>query len=173
VYLLRNTFCEDRMDIESPILLIGVGNEYRSDDGLGILAAREILRRHLPGVRVVEQSGEGTRLMETWEGYSCVLIVDAICSGKAHGDVHRIDAASMSVPKGFFHYSSHSFGVAEAIEMARELGRLPEVLMLHGVEGNQYEPGVGLTDLVVRSMPELLAAIETDILSLREHHHVA
>jgi hydrogenase maturation protease len=161
------------MDIERPILLIGIGNEYRSDDGLGILAAREILRRHLPGIRVVEQSGEGTRLMETWEGYHEVLIVDAICSGKAHGDVHRIDAACMTVPKGFFHYSSHSFGVAEAIEMARELGRLPGVLMLHGIEGAQFEPGIGLTDPVVRSMPELLAAIETDILHLREHHHVA
>ena len=161
------------MDVETPILLIGIGNEYRTDDGLGILAAREILRRHLPGVRVFERSGEGTRLMETWEGYSCVLIVDAICSGKEHGEVHRIDAASMNVPKGFFHYSSHTFGVAEAIEMARELGRLPEVLTLHGIEGAQFEPGVGLTDPVVRSMPELLAAIETDILNLREHLHVA
>jgi hydrogenase maturation protease len=101
-----------------------------------------------------------------------VLIVDAICSGKEHGEVHRIDAASMNVPKGFFHYSSHTFGVAEAIEMARELGRLPEVLTLHGIEGAQFEPGVGLTDPVVRSMPELLAAIETDILNLREHLHV-
>jgi hypothetical protein len=32
---------------------------------------------------------------------------------------------------------------------------------------------VGLTDPVVRSMPELLAAIETDILTLQEHQHVA
>jgi len=51
------------MGIEGSILLIGVGNEFRTDDGLGILTAREIRRRGYPGVQVMEANVEGTSLL--------------------------------------------------------------------------------------------------------------
>ena len=54
-------------------LLIGVGNEFRNDDALGILVAREIRRRNVPGVTVVERSGEGTALMDAWAGAELVI----------------------------------------------------------------------------------------------------
>jgi len=147
-------------------LVIGVGNEFRTDDGLGILAAREIRRRTYPGVEVIEASGEGTALLESWKGYDHVLIVDAVCSGATRGSVHRIDLITQSIPRGFFNPSSHSFGVGEAVEMARQLGQLPEVLLLYGIEGCQFETGAGLTNDVVRSIPNLLALIEADISQL-------
>jgi len=71
--------------ISTQCLVIGIGNEFRNDDGLGILIAREIRRRNLESVFVLEQSGEGTALMEAWEGPDRVIIVDAIVSGKAPG----------------------------------------------------------------------------------------
>ncbi len=154
------------MGVDGSILLIGVGNEFRSDDGLGILTAREIRRRGYPGVQVTEASGEGTSLMESWKGYDRVLMVDAICSGAARGTVHRIDLRTKGLPRGFLHSSSHSFGVAEAVEMARQLEVLPAVLLLYGIEGCQFETGAGLTDEVVRNIPQLLGLIEADISSL-------
>jgi len=155
------------MGVEETILLIGVGNEFRTDDGLGILTAREIRRRCHPGVQVKEASGEGTALLEAWKGYDHVLIVDAICSGVARGTVHRVDLTTRSIPGRFLHSSSHSFGVAEAVEMARQLDQLPGVLILYGIEGCQFETGTGLTNEVVRNIPQLLGLIETDIALLR------
>jgi len=154
------------MGIEGSILLIGVGNEFRTDDGLGILTAREIRRRGYPGVQVMEANGEGTSLLESWKGYDRVLIVDAICSGAARGTVHRIDLRTKSLPRGFLHSSTHGFGVAEAVEMGRQLDRLPDVLLLYGIEGCQFDTGAGLTDEVVRNIPQLLSLIEADISSL-------
>jgi len=95
-----------------------------------------------------------------------VLIVDAICSGAARGTVHRIDLRTKSLPRGFLHSSSHGFGVAEAVEMGRQLDQLPEVLLLYGIEGCQFDTGAGLTDEVVRNIPQLLSLIEADISSL-------
>jgi hydrogenase maturation protease len=146
--------------MKDPILLIGVGNEYRSDDGLGIFAAREIRRRNLPGVRVVEQNGEGTALMDAWEEYRYVIVVDAMNSGTASGDVHCIDAVTHPVPSHLFHYSSHSFGVVEAIELSRVLDRLPDTLLLYGIEGKLFDVGPGLTDPVLKNMPEMISSIE-------------
>jgi len=144
-------------------LLVGVGNEFRDDDALGICVVREI-RRRMPGqARVVELSGEGSALMDAWTGAGRVIIVDAVSSGKVPGTIHRIDAAVNEIPRGFFHYSSHAFGVAEAIEVARRLGTLPAQVILYGIEGKEFGTGVGLSDPVVRSIPELLSMIEDDL----------
>jgi hydrogenase maturation protease len=147
-------------------LLIGVGNEFRNDDALGILVVREIRRRNLPGVTIVERSGEGTALMDTWAGAELVVVVDAIFSGKAPGVIHRLDAAHDEIPRGFFHYSSHAFGVAEAIGMARELSLLPPRVIIYGIEGKEFGEGVGLSDQVVKHIPALIAMIEEDLHAL-------
>jgi len=144
-------------------LLIGVGNEFRNDDALGILVAREIRRRNFPGLTVVERSGEGTALMETWAGAELVIMVDAIFSGKVPGVIHRLDAAHDEIPRGFFHYSSHAFGVAEAVAMARELQGLPPRVIIYGIEGKEFGDGVGLSDQVVKNIPHLIAMIEEDL----------
>jgi hydrogenase maturation protease len=159
------------MGVENTILIIGVGNEFRTDDGLGILAAREIRRRSYPGVEVTEAGGEGTALMESWKGHHCVMLVDAICSGTTRGAVHRIDLTTKSIPRGFFKSSSHTFGVSEAVEMARQLGQLPGILLLYGIEGCQFDTGTGLTNEVVRSIPRLLGLIEADIVRLSPQTH--
>jgi len=151
------------------ILIIGLGNEYRSDDGLGIYAAREIRRRKIPGVAVAELAGEGTSLMQAWSGRSRVILIDAISSGAQAGEIHRLDVATDPIPSHYFHYSSHAFGVAEAVGLARTLHRVPDVLLLFGIEGKQFDAGPGLTDPVLRSMPDLLALIELDLCRLGRH----
>ena len=144
-------------------LIVGVGNEFRNDDALGVLVAREIRRRNFPGVTVVERSGEGTALMESWAGADSVIIVDAIVSGKSPGVIHRLEAGHDPIPRGFFHYSSHAFGVAEAVAMAKELNLLPPRVIIYGIEGKEFGEGVGLSDQVVKNIPHLIAMIEEDL----------
>jgi hydrogenase maturation protease len=147
-------------------LLVGVGNEFSNDDALGVLVAREMRRRRPLGLRIVEATGEGASLIDTWKGAREVIIVDAI-AGPMPGEIHRIDASATRIPKDLFLFSSHAFGVAEAIEMARELHELPPVTILYGIEGEAFDPGVGLSDSVLKSLPRLIAMIEYDLRILR------
>jgi hydrogenase maturation protease len=156
------------MTADSPIVLIGVGNEFRTDDGLGPLIAREMRRRGPEGVLILETSGDGPAMIEKWQGVAAVLLVDAICSGAAPGTVHRFDASSKNLPRRYrFVAESHAFGLAEAIEMSRQLHKLPPTAIVYGIEGEQFETGCGLSDRVLKSVPELLTLIETDIRRLR------
>ena len=148
---------------EAGTVLIGVGNEFRDDDAIGIFVVREIRRRNPGLTNVREASGEGSALMEAWSGADTVFIVDAVSSGKAPGAIHRLDASVREIPRGLFHYSSHAFGVAEAVEVARRLGSLPRHVILYGIEGKEFGTGVGLSDPVVRSVPELIAMIEEQL----------
>jgi hydrogenase maturation protease len=150
------------------VVLVGVGNEFGTDDALGVLVAREIRRRVPAGLKVVEASGEGASLIETWKGADEVIIVDAM-AGPEPGEIHRIDASSSGVPKGLSLFSSHAFGVADAIEMARHLHQLPPVTILYGIEGEAFDPGVGLSDSVLKSMPRLLAMIEQDLCRIKSN----
>lgn len=149
--------------VRGKTVLIGIGNEFRGDDALGILVVREIARRGAEGVALLEQCGEGTALMEAWKGARCAMIVDAVSTGSSPGHLHRLDASRTTIPKRLFHYSSHAFGVAEAIEMARTLGELPARTIIFGIEGESFEAGIGLSDSVIRKVPELIAMILDDL----------
>ena len=146
----------------SGVIVIGVGNEYRTDDALGVLVARELKRRSPGGVRILENSGEGASLIHAWEGGSEVYLVDAIKSGRPAGTVHRLDVTHRKVPRAFKLRSSHAFGVPEAIETARTLGELPSKVILFGIEAETFDQGVGLSDTVLRSVPNLLLLIEAE-----------
>jgi hydrogenase maturation protease len=137
----------------SPTLIIGLGNEYRRDDAVGLVVARRVREAAPESVRVLEESGEGAGLMESWQDADAVILIDAVHSGAKPGTLHRLDAHAQPITKKFFRFSTHAFGVAEAVELARALGRLPPRLIVYGVEGKRFEAGVGLS-------PEVEAAVQ-------------
>lgn len=130
--------------------MIGVGNRFRHDDGAGPVFVDRMRKR---GFDALDLSGEGTELMQVWEDADHVILVDAARSGAPAGTLHRFEAQTEEVPSGFFHYSSHQFAVAEAIEMARVLGKLPRQVTVYGIEAVDFSYGEGLS-------PEVSSAIE-------------
>jgi hydrogenase maturation protease len=149
----------------SALLVIGVGNALRGDDAVGLVVL-ERLRAALPAVPMREESGEGAALMEAWAAAQQVFIIDATASGAAPGTIHRLDAQAQPIPAEFFHYSTHDFGVAEAIEMARVLGRLPASLVIYGIEGSSFNFGAELTPAVARAVPEVVQRLQQEIARL-------
>jgi hydrogenase maturation protease len=147
----------------SDFLVIGIGNEFRGDDGLGLCVARELRKSRNPGMQVVESSGDAASLMEAWRGQDRVAVVDAVNSGGVPGSVYRVDVSTRSLLTHFCRSSSHAFGLAEAIEMARELRQLPRSLILFGIEGEAFGYGFDLSESVGKSIPELIRKIEKEL----------
>ena len=147
-------------------LVIGLGNAFRGDDGVGRVVARRLREIALPGVTVREESGEGAALMEAWMDAGAVILVDAVQSGAAPGTIHRLDATRTPVPSRFFHYSTHAFSVAEAVELARALNQLPPRLILYGIEGGDFTAGEQLSPEVAAAVDELLPRIRQEIQSV-------
>jgi len=143
--------------------VIGVGNEYRGDDGVGLVVARGLLALTLPGVTVCEHDGEGLSLLETWQEAKTVILIDAVKSGALPGTILRIEAHLKPVPHQFFSYSSHSFSVAEAIELGRTLERLPAYLVIFAIEGQQFTLGSGLSESVSRAAERAVACVVSEL----------
>jgi hydrogenase maturation protease len=149
--------------VPSSIVIIGVGNEYRSDDGAGVAVVRR-LRALLPaGITILEQSGEGAALIQAWQGAAWVMLVDAARSGAPSGTIHRLNARAEPMPTGFFNYSTHAFSVAEAVELARSLDQLPPHLVVYGIEGENFAAGVGLSAAVERAVEVVVERAAAEI----------
>ena len=143
--------------------IIGVGNEFRHDDGLGILAARRLISLVLPSVVVLEDFGEGTSLMDNWGDADKVIIIDAVNTDYEPGKIIRLSAHEEPIPTKFFNYSTHAFGVAEAIELARSMDELPSELILFGIQGVDFSSGSGLSETVEKSMDQLVEFVLNEI----------
>lgn len=146
-----------------PTLIIGIGNEFRRDDGAGIMIARRTREICPPEVVVQEESGEGASLMEAWANFATVILIDAVSSGSPIGKIHRLNPLEGPIPTEFFHYSTHAFSIAEAVEMARALGRLPERMVIYGIEGNEFGWGTGLSPEVEEVLDEVVDLILRDL----------
>jgi hydrogenase maturation protease len=137
--------------------VIGVGNDFRGDDAAGLLAARRL--RACRGVRTVEHTQDGLSLMEHWRPADHVVVIDALSSGHAPGTIFRFEATEGPVPGDVGWISSHSPGVAEGIETARVLGRLPASLTVYGIEAEHVDPGDDVTPAVAAAVEEVALAI--------------
>ena len=145
--------------------VVGVGRTLRGDDGAGPRVARALAAEALEGVHVTECAGELDELLDLWEGADAVVVVDALRTGAPPGTLLRLDARATRVPAPA-PASSHGFGLAEAIELSRTLGRLPAVLVVHGVEAADVTPGAGLSPAVAAALPALAAAVRAEALGL-------
>ncbi len=144
-------------------LLIGIGNEYRCDDGVGLQIVRTIADRTLLSVEIKEETGEGAALMEAWQGFENVVVVDAVSSGSKPGSIFKIEASKERVPAKFFHYSTHAFSVAEAIELARTMKTLPKNIVIFGIEGENFNAGTSISPAVQEAAERLLDQIVNEV----------
>ena len=143
------------------VLVIGVGNVYAGDDAAGVIAAERLREAGMP-VRVCEL--EPSRLVDAWSGADTVYVVDAVSSGAEPGTIHRFDAADGRLPAPIFGSSStHALGVADAVELARVLGRLPSRTVVYGIEGATFDAGADVTPAVSEAADQVARAILEEV----------
>jgi hydrogenase maturation protease len=146
--------------------VIAVGNPYRSDDAAGLRVA-SLLREAAPGAAtVVEHSGEGASLVETWKDARAVILIDAVSSGAPPGTVHRLEPLLQPLPRALFRHSTHAFSVPEAIELARALNQLPEHLLVIGIEGQNFTAGTECSPAVAAVLGQVADQILEEVKTL-------
>lgn len=143
------------------MLVIGVGNRYRSDDGAGLEVARRLRGRAALEVR--ESEGEPVALLDVWDGAPAAIVIDAVSSGAAPGTIHRLDASVQPLPAEIGGApSTHAVGLGEAIELGRALGRLPSTLIVYGIEGETFNAGEALSPRVAAAIESLIEQVQQE-----------
>ncbi len=140
------------------ILIMGVGNEMRNDDRVGLVLARLLRREAWPGVRIIETGGDATIWLRFWAEAETVVLLDATMTGAQAGALHHCDLgrAPVDAPRSA---STHGLGLGHIVELARALDRLPSQLYIVGIEGADFGYGTVLSPAVAAAIPSALRAV--------------
>jgi hydrogenase maturation protease len=143
-------------------VLIGVGNLYRRDDGIGQALVSAVGELHLPGVVLTVSDGEPSQLLDAWSGADLAVVVDAVlCDPPVPGRIHRTTLGSAA--PGSAAASTHGLGVPDAVRLAEALNRAPQRLVVFAVEAADVGFGLGLSPPVAASLPELTRAVQAEL----------
>jgi hydrogenase maturation protease len=123
-------------------IVIGVGNEYRRDDGVGPRVVAELTGR-LAGADLRVTDGEPSRMLDLWTGATLAVVIDAVYApDRPAGEWFELAAAAAPESPST---GTHGVGLGAAVALGRVLNRLPERLVVLAVCGREFGFGVGLS----------------------------
>lgn len=134
-------------------LVLGIGTDSRTDDGVGLDVAEALARD--PGIDADIRAwpGELTTLLGLFRDRQLVVLVDAVRSAAPGGTVLRWELGDGPVFPSVPAVSTHDLSLATVLELGRTLGQLPRRLIVYGVAVDEVGTGTGRT-------PAVRAAIE-------------
>lgn len=141
------------------VTIIGIGNPDRGDDAAGRLVAARLKDRVPGGVIVIELDGEMAALVDRLESSDRAILIDAALSGGEPGTIHRFDVVNEPMPASFGGFSTHGFGLAQAIELARTLGTLPARCTVFAIEAQSFDHGAPLSPAVTAAVEAVAARV--------------
>lgn len=137
-------------------LVLGLGNELFSDEGVGVVAARRVAERHLPLVEVIDGGTLGLALLPTIEGRSALLVLDAVVDEQLQpGEVVVYEGADVRREARLL-YSAHQLGVNEVLAAADLAGATPELVAAVGMAPASVDTGYGLTTTATEALPRMV-----------------
>lgn len=146
------------------IILIGIGDIHRQDDGVGSILIERLKPKLSASIPCIALSTDLTPLLDYFERYSTVMIVDAIWTGQhlpgtCYRFMNQIDFNIQESPAA----SSHGFGLQKILELAEITQALPDTLYIYGIEPKSVLYGATLSPVVESALNELEQLILKDI----------
>jgi hydrogenase maturation protease len=147
----------------STLRIIGIGNPDRGDDAVGVYVV-DALRAAPPAHAIISTArGDMLALLDAWNPDDAVILVDAMAPASTPGRIACFDAGERTLQQALASFaSSHVFNLAETIELGRALGRLPQRLLIFGVEAENFAPGTALSPSVAAAIPALVQQINQE-----------
>ena len=136
-------------------VVIGIGNSFRRDDGVGLAVADEIAKRGLADVRVVTAIGEPGAILDAWTGARRSWSMQRWARTPSRGES---DTGRQATTPNRASLVSHAFGLPQTYALGEALERLPEKLVGLTVDIADASLGVGFTPPVAAAVPEVIKA---------------
>jgi hydrogenase maturation protease len=155
----------ERPESSANIVIIGMGNEFQGDDGVGPFVVQKLRTRDLPQDIVDFHCTRGFALIELWKDKEMAILVDAANSGAAPGSVFRFEPYMEFALNRSFGGTTHSYGLPEAIELAKILNQFPPHVIVYAIEAKRFDEGMGLSPEVERAAEEVVQKIVKEVWS--------
>lgn len=145
------------------ILVLGIGNPFRRDDGIGpAVIGRLKSENGLEEIDLLDGGTDGLSLIEYIKGYGKVLIVDAVDMGVAPGEVRVFSPGEAKLTIKADALSTHGFGLAEVISLMETL-EITSDLHIIGIQAKDVTFGEEMSPEVSSKIEEILELVKENI----------
>ena len=154
------------------IKLIGLGQSFRGDDGIGIISVKRWMDQHPttannPSLHVEILESPGLALLDSLDGAKFALLVDAVQTGKPPGTIHHVSSEDLDsfLPDS---KSAHGWGVAETLFIEKQVNTIvmPEKILIIAIEAENFKVGTTISPLLDAKLPEIVKIIQDNISEL-------
>jgi len=159
------------MDYKNKILILGIGNYLMGDEGIGVQIANRLLEDDsLPDeVDVLDGGTGGFHLLEYFEQYPNVILIDATLDGNAPGTIRLIKPKfAKDFPQAM---STHDIGLKDMVSALQLMGKMPVIdLFVVSIETIQQQ-GIELTPAIENVTPIIIDKVKALMLEILEEVH--
>ncbi len=140
----------------APHLVLGLGNELFTDEGIGVAVSRRFADLAIPGIDVVDGGTLGIALLPTVAGRQSILIFDAIvASGADPGEIIVLESSEVRQGSRIM-YSAHQLGISEVLAAADLAGGPDPEVAAVGLVPYSLETGYGVTAEAEDRIPAMI-----------------
>jgi hydrogenase maturation protease len=140
-------------------IILGVGNELLSDEGVGVHLVREIKEREIPaGVTAVEGGTDGFGLLNIITEADRLILIDSLKGGGKPGSIYKFDIKDAPKCPDIFKTSVHQVGILEVINLSGLVGKTPKTTVI-GIEPKKIDIGLELSPEVKKKIPRVIELI--------------
>jgi hydrogenase maturation protease len=144
--------------------IFAVGNSFYGDDGVGSVVLDRIGEENLfPDAEIFDAHTDALSLLDRLVPGELNVVIDAAQMGLEPGQVAGFYPHEARLKIQSDHLSMHGFGLAETFTLAERLGKLPERVLIIGVEPERIEINCGLSPAVARAVPQVISIIQAEV----------
>ncbi len=156
----------DEPEAVGRVLVVGIGDVQRRDEGVGVWVVRELRRLYElpPNVETVEVERVDLDLLDALEEAVAVLAVDCVYAEAAAGAIFRVPLAEFARPADVPE-SLHEASLLEALGVVELLGERPPGVLI-AVQVGEGGPGSGLSAAAAAKVPAVVDVVVNELARL-------
>jgi hydrogenase maturation protease len=159
--------------VSERILVAGVGNVFRGDDGFGVAVARRLAEEPLPpGVQLCDYGVRGVHLAyELLNGYDLLVLVDAVARGGQPGTLYVIEPDGLPVASPAALVDAHDLTPDAVLALVPVLGGTLGRVVVVGCEPASLCATMALSAVVEQSVEEATRVVREVVSAASRETH--
>jgi len=149
------------MSKRAETVVVGLGNELMRDEGVGVRIVRALASaKGVPrGVEVVEAGNSLLGALRVIAGRRSAILLDCALMDEPPGAFKRFVPADVRSRKNLPGFSLHEGDLMGGLRLSRELGELPDQVVIFGIQPSDVRPGLALSPILEARLPDYAAAV--------------
>lgn len=155
----------------SKIVVLGVGNVLRQDEGVGVHVVNELktsnLKSQILNLEVIDGGTLGIDLIPYIENAYKLIIVDAVRDGNKPGTIYKLKIEDCRLKVDKEKLSLHQIDLIDTLKIMEMQNKLPQEIVIVGVEPKNFGWGETLSEEVKEKIPEILSIVHSEIINCK------